>query len=322
MMNLLAGAYGVLDAVVDATVVLSYGNTGYRLRHALMWNPDALDVDLTGKVCAITGGNSGIGFATALQFAQRGATVYLLVRNWERGVTARASIIAQTGNDRVHLEAIDLSDLAVVRACSERLASQLQRLDVLINNAANAFEKRALSAAGVEVTFATNVLGPFALTNALLPLMQRGSRIINVSSGGMYLAKLDLNDILGERRHYDELMAYARSKRALMMLTELWAKQLAGTGITVNCMHPGWADTPLVQTGLPVFRQTMRRFLRTPAEGADTIVWLAAAREVAGVTGRFWFDRRARAIHKFPLTRNSADDYRKLWNECVRLTAR
>jgi NAD(P)-dependent dehydrogenase (short-subunit alcohol dehydrogenase family) len=285
-----------------------------------MWNPAALDVELTDKVCAITGGNSGIGYAAALELARRGATVYVLVRNWERGLAARDSIIAQTGNEQIFLEALDLSDLASVRTCSERLTSQLPRLDVLINNAANAFEQRELSPDGVEMTFATNVRGPFALTNALLPLMKRGARIINVSSGGMYFTKLHVNDLYYEHKRYDELMAYAQSKRALTMLTEMWAQQLAGAGIMVNAMHPGWADTPLVQTGMPVFRQTMLRILRTPAEGADTIVWLAAAREVEGVTGRFWFDRRARPRHILPLTRNSAKDYRKLWTECVKLT--
>ena len=320
--NWLARAYGVLDSVVDATIILSYGSTGYRLRQALIWNPADLDVDLTGKVCAITGGNSGIGLAAATQLARRGACVYLLVRNWERGIAARASIIDQTGNEQVYLEAIDLSDLASVQACGERLASRLQGLHVLINNAANAFETRELSADGVELTFATNVLGPFALTEALRGLMHRGSRIINVSSGGMYLAKLDLNEMYGSRKQHDALRAYAQSKRALMMLTELWAAQLAAEGVTVNCMHPGWVDTPLLQTGLPVFRQTLRSILRTPNEGADTIVWLAVAREVESATGRFWFDRRPRATHKWPWTRNSVEDYGRLWADCVRLTTR
>jgi NAD(P)-dependent dehydrogenase (short-subunit alcohol dehydrogenase family) len=105
-----------------------------------------------------------------------------------------------------------------------------------------------------------------------------------------------------------------------MMLTELWAEQLQPSGVTVNCMHPGWVDTPLVQTGLPVFRQTFRRILRTPDEGADTIVWLAAVSQVGSITGRFWFDRRERATYKLFLTKSSPADYRRLWAECIRLT--
>jgi NAD(P)-dependent dehydrogenase (short-subunit alcohol dehydrogenase family) len=250
--------------------------------------------------------------------------VYLLVRNGERGAAARARIIEQTGNPEVYLEAIDLSNLASVRACADRIKASVRRVDILINNAGDAFEARELSADGVEMTFATNVLGPFALTNALLPLLllrdSTPARVINVSSGGMYLARLDVNDLYSERKKYDELMAYAQSKRALMMLTELWAAQLDRSRVTVNCMHPGWVDTPLLQTGLPAFRQTMRPILRTPAEGADTIVWLAVAREVESITGRFWFDRRERAAYKVPLTKSSPEDYRKLWTECVRLT--
>jgi NAD(P)-dependent dehydrogenase (short-subunit alcohol dehydrogenase family) len=115
-------------------------------------------------------------------------------------------------------------------------------------------------------------------------------------------------------------MAYAQSKRALMMLTELWAEQLKPSGVTVNCMHPGWVDTPLLQTGLPVFRQSLRSILRTPNEGADTIVWLAVAPQLAMITGRFWFDRRERAAHKIFLTKSSSADYRQLWAECARLT--
>ena len=318
---MLAHLYRALDTVLDATLVLSYGNTGYKLRQATLWNSADLAVDLTSKVGAITGANSGIGLATARQLARRGATVYLLVRNLERGAAAQAHICKEAGHSRVYLEAIDLSSLAAVRACADRIKAQTSRLDILINNAGDAFEQRQLSIDGVESTFATNVLGPFVLTTALLPLLQASApaRVINVLSGGLYLAKLDMNDVQFERKKYDELMAYAQSKRALLMLTELWAEQLKSSGVTVNGMHPGWVDTPLLQTGLPAFRQSLRAILRTPDEGADTIVWLATARQVASITGRFWFDRRERGTHKIILTKSSRADYRQLWRECVRL---
>ncbi len=314
--------YYALDSVIDATIILSYGNTGYKFRRTRLWNDSDLAVDLTGKVCAITGANSGIGLAAARQLARRGATVYLLVRNLERGAAAQTRIREEARHSRVYLEAIDLSSLASVRACADRVKARAQRLDVLINNAGDAFEQRELSVDGVELTFATNVRGAFVLTNALIPLLQSyaPARIINVASGGMYLAKLDVNDLQYEHKPYDELMAYAQSKRALMMLTELWADQLQSSGVTVNCMHPGWVDTPLLQTGLPAFRQSLQSILRTPDEGADTIVWLAAAPQVAEVTGRFWFDRRERATHKIFLTKNSPVDYQQLWEVCVRLT--
>ena len=320
--KLLTRLYRALDTVIDATVVLSYGNTGYKFRQARLWNDADLAVDLTGKVCAITGANSGIGLATARQLVRRGATIYLLVRNLERGAAAQTRLCEEAGHARVYLEAIDLSSVAAVRACADRLKAQTSRLDVLINNAGDAFEQRQLSIDDVEATFATNVLGPFVLTDALRPLLQSSApaRVINILSGGMYLAKLDVNDLQFERKKYDELMAYAQSKRALMMLTELWSEQLRTSGVTVNGMHPGWVDTPLLQTGLPTFRQSLRSILRTPDEGADTIVWLAAARQVESITGRFWFDRHERGMHKIFLTKSSPEDYRRLWKECVRLT--
>jgi NAD(P)-dependent dehydrogenase (short-subunit alcohol dehydrogenase family) len=312
----------LLDTVIDATVVLSYGSTGYRFRQAKLWHEADLAVDLTGKVCAITGANSGIGLAAARHLARRGATVFLLVRNLERGAAAQARICEEAGHSRVYVEPLDLNSITAVRACADRVMAHTPRLDVLINNAGDAFKQRELSIDGVERTFATNVLGPFVLTNALIPLIGSSApaRIINVSSGGMYLAKLDVNDLHYARKNYDELMAYAQSKRALMMLTELWAEQLKSSSVVVNCMHPGWVDTPLLQTGLPVFRQSLQSILRTPDEGADTIVWLAAAPQVATITGRFWFDRRERSAHKIFLTKSAPADYQHLWTECVRLT--
>ena len=141
--KLITLACRVLDSAIDATVVLSYGNTGYKFRRATLWNNTDLAVELTGQVCAITGANSGIGLATAQQLARRGATVYLLVRNLERGVAVQARLRAAAGHSRVYLEAIDLSSIASVRACADRIQAQTQRLDILINNAGDAFDRRA-----------------------------------------------------------------------------------------------------------------------------------------------------------------------------------
>jgi dehydrogenase/reductase SDR family protein 12 len=116
------------------------------------------------------------------------------------------------------------------------------------------------------------------------------------------------------------VIAYAQAKRAPVILTEPWAKELAGSGITVNAMHPGWADPPGVQTSLPTFRRLSRRILRTPEQGADTIIWLAVAESAAGKTGKFWFDRRERGTHLLPRTQSSARDRQRLWYECVRLS--
>jgi NAD(P)-dependent dehydrogenase (short-subunit alcohol dehydrogenase family) len=144
------------------------------------------------------------------------------------------------------------------------------------------------------------LLSPWKLTESLLPLLQdhaRAARVINVVSGGMYTQKLRCDELIMTADKYNGSMAYARAKRALTVLTELWAKAWAEHNIAVNSMHPGWADTPGVQTALPGFRRVTKRVLRSPAEGADTIVWLARATEADKVSGSLFLDREPRTTH-------------------------
>jgi NAD(P)-dependent dehydrogenase (short-subunit alcohol dehydrogenase family) len=138
----------------------------------------------------------------------------------------------------------------------------------------------------------------------------------------MYAQKLDVEDLQFERKPFNGVMAYAQAKRAQVILTELWAEKLAGSGITVNAMHPGWADTPGVQASIPRFHRLAKLGLRTPEQGADTIVWLAVAESVAGTSGGFWLDRRERDTHLLPGTQSSEHDRQRLWDECVRLCER
>ena len=181
---------------------------------------------------------------------------------------------------------------------------------------------RALSPDGIELTFATNVLGPFLLTNLLLPLLERSApaRIINVSSGGMYTQRIRVDDLQSARGEFDGATAYARAKRAQVILTELWARRLEGSGVVVHAMHPGWADTPGVETSLPRFYRLTRPLLRTPEQGADTIVWLGAADEPGRSTGRFWHDRRPRPTHLLPWTRETRQEREQLWARCAQLS--
>jgi NAD(P)-dependent dehydrogenase (short-subunit alcohol dehydrogenase family) len=222
----------------------------------------------------------------------------------------------------VHLELADLSSLASVRDFVSRFLDQERRLDVLVNNAGALLSERETSVDGFELGFATNVLGPFLLTGLLIPRLKASapSRIINVTSGGMYTQKLDAADLQFERKPFNGVIAYAQAKRAQVILTELWAEKLANSGITINAMHPGWADTSGVQTSLPTFRRFARRSLRTPQQGADTIIWLAVAPAVAGASGRFWFDRQERTTHLLSRTQSSTRDRQRLWDECVRLS--
>jgi NAD(P)-dependent dehydrogenase (short-subunit alcohol dehydrogenase family) len=307
-----------LGRIVDPLIIPSFDRTGYRI-HALRFQPGDLDVDLSGRRCLVTGANSGIGFETSRALAGLGAEVVLLCRSRERGEQALERIRAETGNRRVSLEVLDVSDLASVRAAGARLAEA--RVDVLVHNAGVLPDERALTRDGLELTLATHVVGPWLLTRLLKPLLleSEDGRVIWVSSGGMYARHLALRDPNWEKRGYDGVSAYAETKRAQLVLAELWAEDLAGSSVVVNAMHPGWVDTPAVQSSLPRFHRLTRSILRTPAEGADTVLWLAASQRARAWSGRFFFDREPRCTHLLPGTRESGADRRALWDLCERL---
>jgi dehydrogenase/reductase SDR family member 12 len=209
-----------------------------------------------------------------------------------------------------------------VRRFASRFSADALNLDVLVNNAGALTSERTLSVDGIELTFATNVLGPFMLTNLLIPLLKKTApaRIINVSSGGMYTRRIQAGDLETAREEFDGATVYARTKRAQVILTELWAERLKKTGIVVHAMHPGWADTPGLKAALPVFYSATRRLLRTPQQGADTIVWLGTAPDPARSSGGFWHDRRERPTHRVPWTKEAPENREQLWAECERLS--
>jgi NAD(P)-dependent dehydrogenase (short-subunit alcohol dehydrogenase family) len=233
---------------------------------------------------------------------------------------AAEEICARTGSRRVTVEALDVSDLAMVRAVGARLADG--SVDVLVHNAGVLPDERSETKDGLELTFATHVAGPHLLTRLLRPALERSddARVIWVSSGGMYTRRLNLSDPQWQRRRYDGVIAYAETKRAQVVLAELWAETLAETSVRVNSMHPGWADTPAVASSLPRFRRVTQAILRTPAEGADTVLWLAASPAARGSNGRFFFDRAPRRTHLLPGTRESAADRSALWDLCEAAT--
>ncbi|MEM7353691.1 MAG: SDR family NAD(P)-dependent oxidoreductase [Acidobacteriota bacterium] len=308
----LAGQW--MNRLADASIFFSFDRSGFR-RHQRRFQAADLEVDLAGKRCLVTGANSGLGRAAAQALAFLGAEVWLLCRSEERGRVAERDIRMGTGNDRGRLEIIDLASRASILRFVERLGDR--PVDVLINNAGVLPDQRIESEDGMELTWATNVVGPFLLTWKLVPHLQRaaGGRVINVSSGGMYTQQLDLRDVHWLERPFDGVVAYAQSKRAEVILTELWADRLRDRGISVNSMHPGWADTAGVRHSLPRFWRLTQGRLRSPREGADTIVWLAACERIAGETGQFWFDRQAVATHLLR-TRERSGDRQRLWELC------
>ena len=306
-----------LGRLVDPFVVSSFDRTGFRI-HSLTFREGDLDVDLSERRCLVTGANSGIGYETALALAERGADVVLLCRSLERGERAAKRIQQATGNGRVSVEELDVSDLSSVRRAARRLSKA--PVDVLVHNAGVLPAERIETEDGLESTFATNVVGPFLLTRLLREPLERSpeGRIVWVSSGGMYTQRLNLRDPNWAARAYDGVVAYAETKRAQVVLSELFAESFRGTSVVVNAMHPGWADTPAVRSSLPLFHRITQWILRTPAEGADTIVWLAASRSGRESTGRFFFDREARRTHWLPFTRETEADRRALWALCER----
>ena len=309
----------LLDTLLDRAVVPGYTRLGYRIR-SRGWDADL--PPMGGKTVLVTGATSGLGLAAAHALAGLGAGVRLLARNEERAELARSEIVDASGNADVGVYVCDLSSTASVRHAAARIAREEGTLDVLVNNAGVLAGERALSADGIELTFATNVLGPFLLTSLLAGLLAHSApaRIINVSSGGMYTQRIDVDDLQTARHGYDGPRAYARTKREEVILSEMWAERLAGEGIVVHAMHPGWAQTPGVEASLPRFHKVTRPLLRDAQEGADTIVWLACAQEPGLSTGGFWHDRRRRPTHLLPWTREDQRDRQRLWEECERLS--
>ena len=314
----------LLDTLLDKSIVFSFDRTGFR-RHRKRFEDGDLDVDLRGRRALVTGANAGIGRATAFALARLGAEVWLLCRNEERGRQALEDLRLATGASDARLEQIDLSIRGSVLDFVDRLGNRT--VDILVNNAGVLPGERTLTIDGLELTWATNVVGPFLLTAKLVPRLATstaGGRVINVSSGGMYTQQLDLRDLTWEERDFDGVTAYAQSKRAEVVLTELWADKLpahnpdtggndAGYGIDVNSMHPGWARTRSVEESLPRFYRITRPILRTPAEGADTIIWLAACERLRGMSGQFFFDRRKAPTHILDRTHEPGGDRERLW---------
>jgi NAD(P)-dependent dehydrogenase (short-subunit alcohol dehydrogenase family) len=299
-----------VDSFAEATVAPSFSRVGIALRRRLeAW--DELPT-MAGRVVVVTGATSGIGLAAATALAALGATVHLVGRDANRARQARAAVEA-AGPGPVRVDLVDMADPGAVAAFATRLSERYEHLDALIHNAGALTRPYQVTPAGVEVTVATHVLGPYVLTAKLAPLLRRnpGAIIVTVSSGGMYTQRFDLDSLEMGPTDYDGVMAYARAKRAQVVLARAWAHRLASAGVASFAMHPGWVDTPGLQSGLPRFRALWRPLLRTPAEGADTVVWLAASGPAAeasslGVptaTSGFFHDRRSRSDHHFPLLR-------------------
>jgi len=266
----------------------------------------------------VTGANVGIGLAIArgLAVAEPHAHVVLVCRDRAKGEAAQRALLEGLGETAqrpsTELLIVDLSSQRSIRSAAATFAEKHSSLDVLVNNAAVAPDARQESVDGIELTWATNVLGYHLLTSLLEPLLERAAaaRVVNVAS--MMAGGLDVTDVEWKRRRYDTSAAYAQSKQANRMLTWQLARRLTRTGtrVTANALHPGAVDTRLLHALIPGMRG------RTTSKGAETAVWLATSADVAGMTGRFWSD-----LCETPCAFHDEKAEDQLFALCERMTA-
>jgi NAD(P)-dependent dehydrogenase (short-subunit alcohol dehydrogenase family) len=243
-----------------------------------------------GKICIVTGSNTGIGKETARGLAQRGATVILACRDVAKAGAARDDIAASTGRTDVEVEALDLGSAASIRAFAARFKEKHPRLDLLVNNAGVWLTSRAVTAEGFESTFGVNHLGTFLLTRELLPLLKSSSpsRVVVLSSKLHYNGKMVWDDLQYERRKFSGPAAYNQSKLANVLFTKALARRLEGTGVTVNAVHPGVVATELARGYPKLLVKIFHLFLLTPEQGAACSLHVAMAPELSKVTGEYF----------------------------------
>src|SRR6267378_177113 len=284
------------------------------------WDLPELNVDMTGKTCLITGGNSGIGKATALGLARMGANIVIVSRSKEKGEAALAEIIAKSGNRNVELMLADMSSQDSIRRLASDFKAGHGKLHLLVNNAGVYLTRRTTTVDGLESTFAINHLGPFLLTNLLLDLLKASapSRIVNVSSDAHNGAKVNFEDLQGEKK-FSGWHAYAQSKLAMILFTHELAKKLDGTGVTVNSAHPGVVRTNFANNnGLVTFGfRLMRPFFISPKSAAKRILYVATSSDLEGVTGKYFTK-----MHEAKSSQESYDDdsAKRLWQISEQLT--
>ena len=316
-----------VDTALDALVVPGFSRIGLNVRSALLPGFPVGDYPrLDGPTVVITGATSGIGYAAAVALASRGAAVHFLARDRDRdrAERTRRAIAAASIATSVSYGLADLEDLDAVRSFTREFRATHERLDVLIHNAGAIHPQYRTDAAGTELTILGQVIAPFLLTRLLVPALRAAapSRVITVSSGGMYTQRLDPATLQLPAARYRGVTAYAKAKRTQVALSREWARRLAGTGVAFHAMHPGWVNTPGIAAALPSFHRLTRPILLSPEQGADTIVWLATAPPAHLGSGRLWHDRRARPEYLLPWTREKDPAAaRELWDHLATPTA-
>jgi NAD(P)-dependent dehydrogenase (short-subunit alcohol dehydrogenase family) len=275
---------------------------------------------MKGKICMITGANSGIGKATALGLARLGATLVLVCRNQARAEKAIEEIKEETGNESIDLILADLSSQKDIHNLVSEFKKRYNSLDVLINNAGVNLSKRTLTNDGIETTFAVNYLAYFMLCNLLLDTLKKSgpARIVNVASS-VQAKSIDFDD-LNRDKHYAQMKAYSESKLAVVLFTYEFANKINGTGVSVNCLHPGYVKTKMIRNFRPFvkyFYHLIGLFMRSPKSGAKTSIYLASTTEIDGASGKYFKKKKETKSASL-----SYDDTvaKQLWDVSVKLT--
>ncbi|CAL8338007.1 unnamed protein product [Lota lota] len=284
---------------------------GLRLQQRLLWNPKTCTVQLKGKTAIVTGANTGIGKFIALDFARRGARVILACRNQHTGSAAVQEIRDLTNNQDVHLRPLDTSSLSSVTAFANMINKEEKALHILVNNAGVSGLPKAITEEGLEISFATNHLGPFLLTKLLLDLLKRSApaRIVNVCSSNHFKGIVDFSHFKGENLTYKMDNVYNNTKLHQIICTNELARILHGSGVTANSVHPGYVMTSMLRHYSSALRIVFNLigifFFKYAEQGAVSAIYCAVSEETEGITGKY-FDSDCALVLPAPLARDPA----------------
>jgi NAD(P)-dependent dehydrogenase (short-subunit alcohol dehydrogenase family) len=278
------------------------------------------EYSMKGKVCLVTGGTSGIGYITARELAKFGAKMVITARNQEKAKRTVEMLRAESGNREIYALIADFASQTQVRDLAAEYKRKYDRLDVMINNAGAIYFRRLLSQDGIEMTFAVNHLAPFLLTNLLMDMVAASApaRIVNIASNAHEGKVINFNDLEGQK-NYNFMIAYGQSKLANIMFTYELDRRLAGGGVTVNAVHPGYVGTNmganngwLVRLFLPI----NRLFAIDVDQGAETVIYLASSPGMLGISGKYYFQNKAVASSPYSHDENAA---RRLWEVSAKM---
>ncbi|XP_030036078.2 retinol dehydrogenase 11-like [Manduca sexta] len=279
----------LLIIIIIIIVILA----GFKFYYSLSSGMCTCDARMDGKVVIVTGANTGIGYETARELAQRGARVILACRSAQKGIAAVDSIRTATGNTDVVFKQLDLCSLRSVRIFAEDILNTESKLDVLINNAGTGILDNSLTEDNIPIEAQVNHFAPFLLTVSLLPLIKKSapSRIINVSSLMHKFGKIDLNKFHKQAKNsFEHRRVYSNTKLANILFTNKLSKDLKGTGVTANSVHPGVVSTDIFRDKYAITKYLIRLLFKTPLQGAQTSIYLAVSPELKETTGKYFVD--------------------------------